>query len=309
MRRILAGLAVWLLCLPLPAWSATAAPQALPAPGARLTDLTGTLDAAQRSALEMQLADIERRGQAQIAVLLLPTTQPESIEQFGIRLAETWKTGRKGENNGIIVIVAKNDRKMRIEVGYGLEGLIPDATAKRIISEAMAPRFRQGDFSGGIAAALSALDQAIAGPNTQPAPAPFTPSGTFAEPEPDYAAVAFFLALCGVVLAIVKHYPWVAWPAIASYVASEISRTMVFSWLPVGNIARAEELARTSSWIIAASVFILVAFLIPKNIRYDSGNAGGGNGDDASGGSSYDGGGDSGGGGGDFGGGGASGDW
>ena len=111
----------------------------LPALSARVTDLTGTLDETQRGRLEAQLAAIDRNGRAQIAVLLLPTTQPEAIETFGIRLAEAWKIGHKGVDNGVIVIVAKSDRKMRIEVGYGLEGSIPDAVAKRIVAERMAP--------------------------------------------------------------------------------------------------------------------------------------------------------------------------
>jgi LemA protein len=141
-----------------------AEPVPLPTLKARVTDLTNTLDATQRGRLEAQLAAIDRAGRAQIAVLMLPTTQPETIEQFGIRLAEAWKIGHKDADNGIIVIVAKDDRKMRIEVGYGLEGSIPDAIAKRIIVERMAPKFKQGDFFGGLFATTEALDQAISGP-------------------------------------------------------------------------------------------------------------------------------------------------
>jgi hypothetical protein len=111
-----------LFCVLFPGIGWAAAPVPLPALTARVTDLTNTLDATQRGRLEAQLAAIDRSGRAQIAVLLLPTTQPETIEQFGIRLAEAWKVGRKGADNGLIVIVAKDDRRMRIEVGYGLEG-------------------------------------------------------------------------------------------------------------------------------------------------------------------------------------------
>ena len=152
---------LWLALLP--AGSSAAEPVPLPALSARVTDLTNTLDATQRGRLEEQLAAIDRSGKAQIAVLLLPTTQPETIEQFGIRLAEAWKIGRKGADNGLIVIVAKDDRKMRIEVGYGLEGAIPDAIAKRIIAERMAPAFKQGDFFGGLRAAVEGLEQALGG--------------------------------------------------------------------------------------------------------------------------------------------------
>ncbi len=160
-----------LLCLLFPGIGWAAEPAALPALTARVTDLTNTLDATQGGRLEAQLAAIERSGRAQIAVLLLPTTQPETIEQFGIRLAEAWKIGRKGADNGLIVIVAKDDRKMRIEVGYGLEGSIPDAIAKRIIAERMAPAFKQGDFFGGLRSAVEGLDQVGKGHRDAPEPA------------------------------------------------------------------------------------------------------------------------------------------
>jgi uncharacterized protein len=152
---------LWLALLPVGCRAAELVP--VPALAGRVTDLTATLDATQRGRLEAQLAAIDRAGHAQIAVLLLPTTEPETIEAFGIRLAEAWKIGHKGTDNGVIV-VAKNDRKMRIEVGYGLEGSIPDAVAKRIVAERMAPPFKQGDFFGGLHAAIEGLDQAIGGP-------------------------------------------------------------------------------------------------------------------------------------------------
>ena len=152
-----------LLCVLFPGIGWAAAPVPLPALTARVTDLTDTLDATQRGRLEAQLAAIDRSGRAQVAVLLLPTTQPETIEQFGIRLADAWKVGRKGADNGLIVIVAKDDRRMRIEVGYGLEGAVPDAIASRIVNERMAPAFRQGDFFGGLRAAVEGLDQAMGG--------------------------------------------------------------------------------------------------------------------------------------------------
>jgi uncharacterized protein len=163
---------LWLALLP--ATGRAAEPVPLPALNARVTDLTATLDATQRGRLEAQLAAIDRAGKAQVAVLLLPTTEPETIEQFGIRLAEAWKVGRKGADDGLIIIVAKNDRRMRIEVGYGLEGRIPDAIASRIVNERMAPAFKQGDFFGGLQAAIAALDQALGGTGNpaEIAPAP-----------------------------------------------------------------------------------------------------------------------------------------
>jgi len=163
-----------LFCLILPVHGGAAAFVAIPALSARVTDLTGALTPAQRTTLENAAAAIERDKGAQVAILLLPTTQPETIEQFGIRLAEVWQIGRKGTSDGVIVIVAKDDRKMRIEVGYGLEGAIPDALAKRIVAENMAPRFREGDFAGGLEAAMAALGGLIRGeslPAPQPAPA------------------------------------------------------------------------------------------------------------------------------------------
>lgn len=167
MRHWLA--AIWLaaLCLFGSAWAADGLVP-LPRLEARVTDLTGTLTRDQQAQLENQLASLERDKGAQIAVLLLPTTQPETIEAFGIRIAEAWKIGRKGADDGVIVIVAKNDRAVRIEVGYGLEGAIPDAVAKRIIEERITPRFRAGDFFGGLQASTSALGHIVAGETLPP---------------------------------------------------------------------------------------------------------------------------------------------
>lgn len=164
-----------LCCLILPAVGWGGDTVAIPALSARVTDLTGTLAADRAAALDAAMAAIEREKGAQIAILMLPTTQPETIEQFGIRLAEAWKIGRKGVSDGVIVIVAKEDRKMRLEVGYGLEGAIPDAVAKRIVAETMAPRFKQGDFAGGLDAAVAALGKIIGG---EPLPAPVAAGGT-----------------------------------------------------------------------------------------------------------------------------------
>ena len=130
---------------------------AVPPLHSRVTDLTGTLDAQQKSTLEQTLTAFERRKGSQIAVLLVPTTQPESIEDYAVRVEEKWKLGRKGVDDGVLLVIAKNDRKLRIEVGYGLEGVLNDATAKRIISEDIAPRFKQGEFYGGITAGVERM--------------------------------------------------------------------------------------------------------------------------------------------------------
>lgn len=149
-------LALWLAAT---AWAEVP----VPALAARVTDLTGTLDAGQRVALESQLQDIEAHDGSQVAVLLVPTTQPEAIEQYALRVAEAWKLGRKGVDNGVLLLVAKHDRKVRIKVGYGLEGDIPDAVARWVIDETIAPRFKQGDFAGGITAGVRRLAGLIAG--------------------------------------------------------------------------------------------------------------------------------------------------
>jgi uncharacterized protein len=117
---------------------------------APVIDLTGTLTAQQVASLDESLREFERRKGSQIAVLLLPTTKPEAIEQYSIRVAETWKVGRKSIDDGAILIVATQDRALRIEVGYGLEGAIPDAIAHRVVDEVIVPRLRAGDFYGGI---------------------------------------------------------------------------------------------------------------------------------------------------------------
>lgn len=136
----------------------------------RVTDLTSTLDAAQIQALDVHLATFEASKGSQIAVLMLPTTQPEAIEQFGIRVAEAWKLGRKGVDDGVLLLVAKDDRKLRIEVGYGLEGALNDATAKRIVAEIITPYFKRGEFYAGVDAGVMAIIKVVEG-EALPAPA------------------------------------------------------------------------------------------------------------------------------------------
>lgn len=150
---------------------------AVPPLAGRVTDLTGTLSAEQAAALDKRLGEFEARKGAQIAVLLVPTTQPESIEQFGIRVAEQWKIGRANADDGAIVIVAKDDRALRIEVGYGLEGAVPDLKASRIIREIITPRFRENDFYGGLSAGAQALMSLVEGEELPPPKAPALPRG------------------------------------------------------------------------------------------------------------------------------------
>jgi uncharacterized protein len=141
-----------------PAWEAgTDGLRPVPALSARVTDLTSTLSAAERSQIESRLAAFESATGAQIAVLLVPTTQPEPIEAYAIRVADAWKVGRKGRDDGVLFLVAKDDRRVRLEVGYGLEGLITDAVARRIIADDVAPRFREGRYAAGIDAGVGRI--------------------------------------------------------------------------------------------------------------------------------------------------------
>lgn len=136
---------------------------------ARVTDLTGTLGTDQRQALETRLAQFEARKGAQIAVLIVPTTHPETIEQYARRVLDQWKLGRQGVDDGALLVVATQDRELRIEVQYGLEGPLPDATAKRICDEVIAPRFKQQDFYGGVSAGVERMIAVVEG---EPLPAP-----------------------------------------------------------------------------------------------------------------------------------------
>ena len=161
--RVFATLFVWSCIAPV------LAQIPLPKLETRVTDLTGTLTAAQQSALEEKLAAFEARKGTQIAVLILPTTAPEDIAQFGVRLLESWKLGRKGIDDGAALIVAKDDRALRIEVQYGLEGVLTDATSSRIINDTIVPLFRQGDFYGGINAGVDQMLRVVDG---EPLPPP-----------------------------------------------------------------------------------------------------------------------------------------
>jgi uncharacterized protein len=167
-----------LLCLLLLSVAAADAPpsglQPIPPLRARVTDLTGTLSSEQQAALEQKLAAFEASKGSQLAVLIVPTTQPEEIESYSIRVVEQWKLGRgevggKKVDDGALLLIAKNDHRMRIEVGYGLEGVLTDAMSNRIISETIAPAFRQGNFYGGVDAGLDQMMRLIQG---EPLPPP-----------------------------------------------------------------------------------------------------------------------------------------
>jgi uncharacterized protein len=163
------------------AWAQVAVPPLT----ARVTDLTGTLTREQQAGLERMLQEFEARKGSQLAVLMVPTTAPEAIEQYALRVAEQWKIGRKKVDDGAILVVAKNDRALRIEVGYGLEGVLNDATASRIIREIIVPRFREGDFYGGINAGLDRMMRLIDGePLPEPARSASADAGGFVQSLP-----------------------------------------------------------------------------------------------------------------------------
>ncbi len=287
--NVMLKLVQWVLLvlswIALPAFSA---PMAIPAVISPVTDLTQTLSPQSQQSLAQKLNQLSKEKGSQIAVLIVDTTQPEDIAQFGIRVAEAWKIGRDKQDDGVIIIVAKADRKMRIEVGYGLEGAIPDLTAKRVISETMAPRFRQGDFEGGLNAAIDQLTALIAG---EALPAPQKKSsqgGGLLEWLPILMFVAIFTGM--VLRSIFGTY---AGSALNGGALSVLVWVLGGALLTVGLV------------FIAAFIFTLAM----------GGNRGGGYGGYPTGyGGGYGGGGLSGrdifsGGGGDFGGGGASGDW
>ncbi len=168
-RFIGAGSAKWLCMLWLLAlttfMTSQAAPSLVPVPPlqARLTDLTGTLTSEQQAGLEQSLRAFETKKGTQIAVLIVPSTKPEEIEQYALRVVESWKLGRKKVDDGALLLIAKDDRALRIEVGYGLEGVLNDATAKRIVSEVITPPLKQGDYFGGVSAGVEQMIRVIDG--------------------------------------------------------------------------------------------------------------------------------------------------
>jgi uncharacterized protein len=159
MNAARASILALLLC-----WaSAALALVAVPPLSGRVVDQTGTLSAGDVASLTQTLKDLETRKGSQVAVLIVPTTDGEAIEQYALRVAEAWKIGRKKIDDGALLVIAKNDRRLRIEVGYGLEGALTDATTRRIIDEVITPKFKAGDFAGGVRAGIERMIGVIDG--------------------------------------------------------------------------------------------------------------------------------------------------
>ena len=302
-RRVLAA-----VLLAATAWAGLAAgawaQDLLPVPTltARVIDQTQTLAEPERADLEAKLAAFEQRKGSQMVVLMVPTTQPEDIASYANRVGNAWKIGRKDVGDGILVIVAKNDRKMRIEVAKTLEGAVPDLAAIRIIDEEMKPRFRNNDFAGGLNAAVARLIGLVDG---EALPAPSSGSDESAGDGIDWENLAIFLFV-GV---------FVAAPIVRSVVGKKLGSVVMGGG--IGVIA----FFITTSIVIAVlagmaalmvSLFSAVAASAPGRRGGGGGGFGGwggGGGGGWSSGDSSSSGGFSSGGGGDFGGGGASGDW
>ena len=265
-----------------------AAQVAVPPLTGRVTDQTATLTAEQKAALEQTLQAFEARKGSQIALLIVPTTAPETIEQYSLRVAEQWKLGRKKVDDGAVLVVAKNDRALRLEVGYGLEGALNDATSKRIISEVITPRFKQGDFYGGITAGIDQIIRVIDG---EPLPVAQNKAAGGVADFQQYGPVIFLLALIvgGVLRSVMGRFP-------GAIVAG--GATALIAWLLVGGIAVT----------LFAGVITLLFTLLGGGMGGLGGRYGVGGGHGGFGGGGFGGGGFGGGGGG-FGGGGASGRW
>jgi uncharacterized protein len=272
-----------LLLLALAAWAQVAVPEL----SRRVTDLTGTLAADQVAALESRLAAFEAQKGSQIAVLIIPTTQPEDIAQFGTRVADQWKIGRVKIDDGLLLIVAKNDRKVRIEVRYGLEGVIPDAVAKRVIAETITPFFKAGDYYGGIDAGVTQLIQLIEG---EPLPPP-------AASDSGGGDAPFILLIVGGIVA-----GWL--------LSMLMSRPAAGGIAALGSGAVGAMLLGLTPLLLFIAVFVFAA--VAGGFRHGGGwtsGGGGGLGGGGFGGGSWGGGGSWSGGGGRGGGGGASGSW
>jgi len=291
-------------------WASLAlADVAVPPLTGRVVDLTGTLSSGDIGALTQTLKDLETRKGSQVAVLIVPTTQPESIEQYSIRVAEAWKIGRRKIDDGALLVIAKNDHKLRIEVGYGLEGSLTDVTSRRIIDEVITPKFRAGDFAGGISDGVARIIAVIDG---EPLPAP-APEASHGQDFYDWIGFfnpinPFFIIGVGVVGTILRK---VFGRLIGSAATGGVIGAL--AWYLLGSIAIAGILGTLISVIIFFGDSILAA---SQNAARQSGRRGGWSGGSYSGGgggwsSGGSGSSDSGfsGGGGSFGGGGASGSW
>ena len=278
-------------------WCSIAAAQ-LPVPAltGHVVDQTGTLTAAQMAVLEQTLTAFEARKGSQLAVLMVASSAPEEIEPYALRVAEQWKLGRKKVDDGAILVVAKNDQAMRIEVGYGLEGALGDLTSKRIINETILPPFKRQDFYGGITAGVEQIIRVVDG---EPLPAPgarpslgIGSTGGLADVGDiqQYAPMLFILALAvgGVLRATLGKVP-------GSLVTGGV--VAVIAWFVVGAISMA-----LVAGVVALLVTLMGGGMLGRGMggHYGGGGRGGGFGG---------GGGGFSGGGGGFGGGGASGRW
>jgi uncharacterized protein len=195
----------------------------------RVTDLTGTLTPQQIETLDRKLAAFEQKKGSQIAVLMVPSTRPEAIEQYAIRVADAWKVGRAKVDDGLILVIAKNDQRLRLEVGYGLEGVVPDAIAKRVIRETIAPHFLTGDFYGGIVDGTDRLMRLVDGePLPPPAPPRGQPQG--GEPFETYLVIllVFTVIVGGILTRILgRFFGATATGGIAGFLALAIAGTLL----------------------------------------------------------------------------------
>lgn len=280
--KILARVVLLVLLLIGAAWAEVPVPPL----AQRVTDLTGTLDAGQTQTLEARLAEFEANKGAQLALLIVPTTQPESIEQFGIRVAEAWKLGRKGVDDGALLLVAKDDRALRIEVGYGLEGALNDATAKRVVDEVIVPYFKRGEFYPGIESGITAMMRVIDG-EALPPPKRAAASGKDDIETLLFVAFGLVVVVGGMLRVLLGRFP-------AALLMGGV----------LGGLAWLTVLSLLEALLVGLMAFLFVLLGGGRGFGGYGGYGGGGFGHGGSGG----GGGFSGGGGG-FGGGGASGRW
>ena len=241
--------AIWAILLALLLTGAARAevPQvevSVPPLGARVTDLAATLDTQQTRALEARLAAFETKKGAQLAVLIVPTTQPETIEQFGMRIVEAWKLGRKGVDDGALLLVAKDDRALRIEVGYGLEGALNDATAKRIIAEVITPFFKRGEFYAGIDAGTAAMMRVIEG-EPLPPPKRAAASGSYDIESLLFIAFGLVVVVGGMLRTLLGRFPaallmggglgLLAWLTVAPLLMALLVGLMAFVFVLLGG--------------------------------------------------------------------------
>lgn len=277
-----------------------AAAEQIPVPklSKRVTDLTQTLTPAQTEALAQKLANLEKTKGSQIAVLMIPTTGEEGIEQFSIRVTDEWKIGRKGTADGVLFLIAKNDKRLRIEVGRGLEGALTDVTSARIIREFVRPAFKQNDFYGGIDIGIDKITAVIAGEELPP-PAPS--QGQTAQFQDDgkilglHPLVWLGLLIAGFILNKVLG-PWLGRGGLGLGSAG----AALFAGTPLGMAALAGLLMVIIYSLLSSRLFWDLAGAVLQSGAIGGFGGGGGGGSDNDGFS---------GGGGDFGGGGASGDW